>query len=460
MLSGTDYIKTIINGLKTWVDKRLRAVNDRVDNLPNPNWNQNDSNALDYIENRPFYKKPGVENLGNTAFVWKSLTNADDEYKVNICVNGSVFRDVVGVVRKGKYSYQTFVDYTCGTATITLDILHMKITVAPADTEWFFCKYGTEVKKIDSQYLSNEPIYLDSPSEEELCRAILGANGSVVVVTSDEYSQTRVFYPCHFKASSGQQVTGIVISESFSGVLQYCIDITPDSSMSISYIPESAGILYYHLSYLNSGSEWHLGRPGLGKITDFKKFELEVRYQTAVLTYGQGFVDDVYFYTNYDQKNSIVEFTGIPKFKDGSITIQTITIDCNTSSIYWNYVGGTRIAICPTKMSAGQLSRCKEVNSKGNPAEWEAVDPEDIVHTVVPTVTTDDNGKVMKVVDGAWAAEEEAGGLSLGLTGISVGQIAVVSAVDSSGKPTAWTAMDVVSGTLVDAACGTLVDQT
>lgn len=404
MLSGTDYIKTVINGLKTWVDKRFKAVNDRVDNLPNPNWNQNDSNALDYIENRPFYKKPGVENLGNTAFVWKSLTSADDEYRVDICVNGSVFHDVVGVVRKGKYSNRTFIDYTCGTATITLDTLYMRITVAPADTEWFFCKYGTEVKKIDSQYLSNEPIYLDSPSEEELCRAILGANGSVVIVTPDEYSQMKVFYPCHVGASNNRQATGIVISEAFSGALQYNIDTTPESSMFISYTPESAGMLHYALVYLNSGSEWHLLRPGLGRVTDFKKFELEVRYQPAVLTYGQKFVNDVYFYTNYDEKNSIVEFTGIPKFRDESITIDTITIDCNTSSIRWNYVSGTRIAICPTKMSAGQLSRCKKVNAKGNPAEWEAVDPEDIVHTVVPTVTADDNGKVMMVVDGAWAA--------------------------------------------------------
>lgn len=405
MLSGTDYIKTIINGLKTWVDKRVKAVNDRVDNLPNPNWNQNDSNALDYIENRPFYKKPGAENLGNTAFVWKSLTNADDEYKVDICVNGSVFHDVVGVVRKGSFSREIFVDYTCGATSITVDLFRMEIKATPADTEWFFCKYGTEVKKIDSQYLSNEPIYLDRSSEEELCRAILGANGSVVIVTSDEYGEMQVFYPCHVGTSYDRQATGIVISESFSGALQYYIDITPDS-MTISYVPESAGVLHYSLAYFNSGSEWHLVRPGLGRVTDFKKFESEMRYRPAVLTYGQGFVDDVYFYTNYDQKNSIVEFTGIPKFKDGSITIDTITIDCNTSSIRWNYVGGTRIAICPTKMSAGQLSMCKYVNSKGNPAEWEAVDPEDIVHTVVPTVTADDNGKVMKVVDGAWAAGE------------------------------------------------------
>lgn len=46
-----NFMKTIINGLKTWTLSRIK--NSRG------NWNQNDKNADDYIKNRPFYTYDG-----------------------------------------------------------------------------------------------------------------------------------------------------------------------------------------------------------------------------------------------------------------------------------------------------------------------------------------------------------------------------------------------------------------
>ena len=101
---------------------------------------------------------------------------------------------------------------------------------------------------------------------------------------------------------------------------------------------------------------------------------------------------------------------------------------------------------------------------------------------LLPAVTADDNGKVLRVVSGAWSAQEmpsalpnphaltftgavtgsydgsapmsveipSGGGsgsdISLGLTGASAGQIAKITAVDDTGKPTAWEAVDMPSG--------------
>lgn len=101
---------------------------------------------------------------------------------------------------------------------------------------------------------------------------------------------------------------------------------------------------------------------------------------------------------------------------------------------------------------------------------------------LLPSVTTADNGKVLRVASGAWAAEEiptalpnpnaltftgavtgsydgsaplsveipSGGGsvsdISLGLTGAAVGQIAKITAVDASGVPTAWSPVDMPSG--------------
>lgn len=53
-------------------------------------------------------------------------------------------------------------------------------------------------------------------------------------------------------------------------------------------------------------------------------------------------------------------------------------------------------------------------------------------------------------IDGEWQLMAQGGGsgtdLSLGVTGATVGQIAKISAVDDSGKPTAWEAVDMPSG--------------
>lgn len=66
---------------------------------------------------------------------------------------------------------------------------------------------------------------------------------------------------------------------------------------------------------------------------------------------------------------------------------------------------------------------------------------------LLPAVTAADNGKVLRVVSGAWAAEDmPTGGTDMGITGATVGQIAKITAVDDSGKPTSWDAADMPSG--------------
>ena len=65
---------------------------------------------------------------------------------------------------------------------------------------------------------------------------------------------------------------------------------------------------------------------------------------------------------------------------------------------------------------------------------------------LVPAPAAGDNEKFL-AGDGTWKTPEGSGGdLSLGVTGAAVGQIARITAVDDTGKPTAWEAVDAASG--------------
>ena len=64
-------MSNLYNLLKTIIEK-LNATKDTVNNLPQPDWNQNDSAAPDYVKNRPFY-------LEKTLFI--ELTK--DDFTVN-----------------------------------------------------------------------------------------------------------------------------------------------------------------------------------------------------------------------------------------------------------------------------------------------------------------------------------------------------------------------------------------
>ena len=68
-------------------------------------------------------------------------------------------------------------------------------------------------------------------------------------------------------------------------------------------------------------------------------------------------------------------------------------------------------------------------------------------HAGVPSVTSSDNGKFLRVVNGAWAAADmPTGGTDMGITGAAVGQIAKISSVDASGTPTSWAPVDLPGG--------------
>ena len=59
MLPNVEYIKTLVNGLKEFVNSKIKLVRKDIDSLPQADWNQNDSTAKDYVKNRTHWIENG-----------------------------------------------------------------------------------------------------------------------------------------------------------------------------------------------------------------------------------------------------------------------------------------------------------------------------------------------------------------------------------------------------------------
>ena len=62
MFTDLEFIKTCLNGLRSRIEKVENWVVSFM-RTNRPNWAQNDSNALDYVKNRPFYTGDPVETV-------------------------------------------------------------------------------------------------------------------------------------------------------------------------------------------------------------------------------------------------------------------------------------------------------------------------------------------------------------------------------------------------------------
>ena len=89
-------MSNLYNLLKTIIEK-LNATKDTVNNLPQPDWNQNDDTQPDYVKNRPFYTGDPAE----TVLVEEStVTFADTGYGFYAAEFSSTFEGTVGETYK------------------------------------------------------------------------------------------------------------------------------------------------------------------------------------------------------------------------------------------------------------------------------------------------------------------------------------------------------------------------
>ena len=86
MFTDLEFIKTCLNGLRSRIEKVENWVVSFM-RTNRSNWTQNDSNALDYVKNRPFYSETEnitVKNAINVALERFPVFAIGDTVTVNV----------------------------------------------------------------------------------------------------------------------------------------------------------------------------------------------------------------------------------------------------------------------------------------------------------------------------------------------------------------------------------------
>nr|DAF00480.1 MAG TPA: hypothetical protein [Herelleviridae sp.] len=386
-----------------------------------PDWNQNDSTAADYVKNRPFYTGAPVE----TVLVEESTVSFEDDGDIYMGVLESAFSATVGETYKVSWDGAVYesacVDFSgkaiignislAGVGSDTGEPFIMivnngrGIMIGTADNSashtFSISKSSVEVVKIDEKYL---PDNLAIKSDVEVAQ------------TTAETAQTT--------ADSNKEM----ISNMFSSVATFTFDKQTSGRDTFVF----NAFHYYKISDFNPAPE---------NVISFK----------GTKENGDDF--------------SIINI-GNNCMKYGFFIVVAVAGNC---SITFNDLHGKPVTMGFTAPSAGLYARYKKNNSDQTAGTGEftlrvltgssyitglLLKSSTANSTKKFRITVDDdyNVSATNISDSASKAlatteyVDNSVSNPLNITSAAVGQIAKITAVDDSGKPTAWEAVDMPSG--------------
>jgi len=133
LFPNVEYIKTLVNGLKEFVNSKIKSVRKDIDELPQLDWNQNDPAAKDYVKNRTHWT--AVEEVGgngesafiagswaynNPSLVFSTITGLGKTYhNIPLQENGKYIEAVVGDYTISHDRYLGGMSVSPNTATVT-----------------------------------------------------------------------------------------------------------------------------------------------------------------------------------------------------------------------------------------------------------------------------------------------------------------------------------------------------
>lgn len=146
--------ENITDGQKAQARTNIGAISEAE--LAQPDWNQNDATAKDYIKNRICYEEETVTELGNTAEVWHNLTNGLSSTPISYRMNGKIYKDLTAengggsdrIVYNGSTSeaYLVVVNYSS-------DVSQIRLNYPSNVTDFQFVKIENTVKQIDPKFI-------------------------------------------------------------------------------------------------------------------------------------------------------------------------------------------------------------------------------------------------------------------------------------------------------------------
>lgn len=153
MLPNVEYIKTLVNGLKEFVNSKIKLVRKDIDSLPQADWNQNDPTAKDYIKNRTHYTEivETSSGVGANGFLTGYMNAIDSPSTFSkVTISGNTYRDI-GVVPNGRY-----LTASVGNYALSFDQMYNNLSVSPSDAnandfEFFIKKEETHT--IPDEYI-------------------------------------------------------------------------------------------------------------------------------------------------------------------------------------------------------------------------------------------------------------------------------------------------------------------
>lgn len=124
---------------------------ERMSQLENPDWNQNDPTAKDYVRNRPFYT--AVEETATTGIdgYWAALQAANNGNIPKVRVSGEVYENVP---KSGEYGPE--ISYVIGSHTITINRMYNRFSVSPDDLtadDFEFLTVKENIHRIPAEYI-------------------------------------------------------------------------------------------------------------------------------------------------------------------------------------------------------------------------------------------------------------------------------------------------------------------
>lgn len=121
-----------------------------------PDWDQNDTTAKDYIKNRICYEEEIVTELGNTAEVWHNLTDGLSSTPISYRMNGKIYKDLTAengggndrIIYNGSVpeAYLLVVNYSS-------DVSQIRLNYPSNVTDFQFVKIENTVKQIDPKFI-------------------------------------------------------------------------------------------------------------------------------------------------------------------------------------------------------------------------------------------------------------------------------------------------------------------